>query len=85
MGLREERQKAKISQRVLAERSGVHIRMVQYYEQGRKNINNAKPISIYNLANALNVPAYKIVTDEELIRAMKKERRKVKNAKSKRY
>ena len=43
-----------ISQEELARRSEVPIRTLQQYEQKRKNINNAKAISLVNLAGALH-------------------------------
>ena len=75
MSLRKERQKAGQTQKQLADTSGVSIRMVQYYEQGFKDINHAKPITIFRLANALKTQAYKIVSDKELIKEMKRERK----------
>lgn len=41
------------SQSQLAELSGVSVRMVQYYEQGAKDINLAQAITLYKLAHAL--------------------------------
>lgn len=43
-----------MTQAELAERSGVSIRMIQYYEQGRADINKAEALTVYRLANALN-------------------------------
>lgn len=44
----------KISQSKLAELSGVNVRLIQHYEQGSKQINNAMAISVYRLAEALD-------------------------------
>lgn len=44
----------RITQKELSERSGVNIRLIQDYEQGRKPINNAMAISVYRLAEALD-------------------------------
>ncbi len=41
------------SQRQLAELSGVNLRMIQYYEQGVKDINLAQGITLYKLAQVL--------------------------------
>lgn len=41
------------SQSQLAELSGVSVRMVQYYEQGAKDINLAQANTLYKLAQAL--------------------------------
>lgn len=43
-----------LSQSKLAEASGVSVRMIQYYEQGLKDINSAAALSVYKLAVALN-------------------------------
>lgn len=44
----------RLTQKQLSERSGVNIRLIQDYEQGRKQINNAMAISVYRLAEALD-------------------------------
>ena len=43
-----------MTQRELAEKSGVRLRMIQEYEQGRKDINKAEAIKIYKMAEALD-------------------------------
>lgn len=48
------RAKAGLSQSKLAELSGVNVRMIQYYEQGAKDINKAQADTILALAKALN-------------------------------
>lgn len=48
------RAKAGLSQSKLAELSGVNVRMIQYYEQGAKDINKAQADTILTLAKALN-------------------------------
>lgn len=47
------RQTERLTQKKLAERSGVSIRMIQHYEQGVKDINKAQAITLYKLAQAL--------------------------------
>lgn len=42
-----------MSQKQLAEASGVSIRMIQYYEQGVNDINKAEAFTVYRLAKAL--------------------------------
>lgn len=59
--LKENRERAGLTQKELSERSGVNLRTIQDYEQGRKSINKAQGLSLYRLANALNV------TIEELL------------------
>ncbi|MBR1451382.1 MAG: helix-turn-helix transcriptional regulator, partial [Lachnospiraceae bacterium] len=43
-----------LSQKLLAEKSGVSVRMIEQYEQGRKDINRASTATIYRLSKALN-------------------------------
>ena len=43
-----------MSQSKLAELSGVNVRLIQDYEQGHKPINNAKALTVYQLAEALD-------------------------------
>ena len=59
--LKENRERAGLTQKKLSARTGVNIRTIQDYEQGRKLINKAQGLSLYRLANALNV------TIEELL------------------
>lgn len=51
--LKDRRNAKHISQCRLSEISGVNIRMIQYYEQGRSDINKAEALSVYKLAKAL--------------------------------
>ena len=48
------RAKARLSQSKLAELSGVNVRMIQYYEQGAKDINKAQAETLFKLAKTLN-------------------------------
>ena len=48
--IREERN---ITQAQLSEKSGVNLRMVQYYENGFKDVNKAQGITLQALAHAL--------------------------------
>lgn len=52
--LKKFREATGLSQAKLAEASGVNKRMVQYYEQGVKDINAAAALTVYRLAQALN-------------------------------
>lgn len=45
-----------LSQRELAELSGVTKRMIECYEQGTRDINLASAAAVYKLATALGVP-----------------------------
>ena len=49
------RKRAGLSQSQLAELSGVSLRMIQKYETGDRDINNASVITVLKLAKALNV------------------------------
>ncbi len=44
---------AGLTQKMLAERSEVSVRMIEHYEQGRKDINQASAETIYKLSKAL--------------------------------
>lgn len=48
------RHAAGMSQRELAEISGVSVGMIRHYEQGVKDINSASAITVYRLAHALD-------------------------------
>ena len=49
------RKQSGLSQSQLAELSGVSLRMIQKYETGNRDINNASAITVYKLAQALKV------------------------------
>lgn len=52
--LKQAREARGLSQAKLAEASGVNVRMIQYYEQGVKDINAAAALTVYRLAQALD-------------------------------
>ena len=52
--LKKIREATGLSQAKLAEVSGVNVRMIQYYEQGAKDINAAAALTVYRLAQALD-------------------------------
>lgn len=54
MVLKEYRTAAGLSQSQLAKVSGVSLAMIQFYEQGARDINKAEALTIYKLAQALN-------------------------------
>lgn len=47
------RNDARITQKQLAERSGVSQRMIEFYESKFRDINKAQAITVYKLANVL--------------------------------
>ena len=53
--LKKIRKENNLSQSQLAELSGVSLRMIQKYETGDRDINNASAVTVYKLAQALNV------------------------------
>ena len=54
MKLKEIRESKGITQKTLAEMSGVNPRTVQNFEQGKSDINKAAVIKVYALAKALD-------------------------------
>lgn len=61
MKLKEKRQTMNLSQSQLAEKSSINVRLIQDYEQGHKNINHAKAITICRLAKALDCTAEDLI------------------------
>ena len=55
-----------LTQKELANKSGINIRMVQHYEQGMKDINKANAITVYKLACALTVDMGAILELQEV-------------------
>lgn len=64
--LKIQRKKAGLSQRELAERSGIPLRTIQQYEQGQKRINKAAAESVIALARVL------LCEPEELLELVEK-------------
>lgn len=62
------------SQSQLADLSGVNFRMLQYYEQGAKNIDGAKLETLISLAAALGCSISDILESEELRQKAQKAR-----------
>lgn len=54
-----------MTQKELADKSGVNLAMIQHYEQGYKDINNAKVLTVLSLAEALGCDVYEIINDRE--------------------
>lgn len=63
--LKKIRKAAGLSQSKLAEVSGVNLRMIQYYEQGAKDINKAEVLTVYRLARALNCIVEDLIEKEK--------------------
>lgn len=61
--LKRMRQEKGITQKELAEKSGVSQRTIQAYEQGRKDINKASVSSVLAMSNALGCNLSEIIDD----------------------
>lgn len=61
--LKAKRELAGLSQSELAEASGVSLRMIQYYEQGFKDINRAAVVTIKRLADALKCEIEELIEE----------------------
>ena len=66
--LKNARVAAGLSQSELSKKTGVNLRMLQYYEQGVKNIDGAKIETLAALARELNVGISDILKDPEKVR-----------------
>lgn len=65
--LQELRLKAGLSQSRLAAVSGVDKRVIQSYEQGARNLNGAKLLTLLQFCKALNCRLSDIVTDPQCL------------------
>ena len=65
--LRKIRESHGMSQKDLADKSGINKRMIQAYEQGYRDINGAKLSTMLTLVNVLNCSIDQIVDDPKLI------------------
>lgn len=63
--LKDHRIKKGLSQSQLASASGVSVRMIQYYEQGVKDINKASGETLYKLSNALGCKMEDLIEKEK--------------------
>ena len=63
--LKETRLAKKMTQSKLSEISGVNLRTLQDYEQGRKDINKAEAMTVYKLAEALDCNVWELLEFEE--------------------
>ena len=59
------REKAGLSRKQLAEKTGINIRTIEAYEQGLKDINGAKLKTLLKLCLALGCKLDELITDEE--------------------
>ena len=67
--LKQVRKAVGITQRELAETTGISIRTLQHYEQGSKDLNQAAALTFYTIAQALGVAMEELLdlpqTEEE--------------------
>lgn len=63
--LKDHRIKRGLSQSQLASASGVSVRMIQYYEQGVKDINKASGETLYKLSKALDCKMEDLIEKEK--------------------
>ena len=64
--LKSKRESIQLSQKELAERSGVNVRTLQFYEQGAMDIDGARLETLLDIAAALGCRIADIVESEEL-------------------
>ena len=64
--LKSKRESIQLSQKELAERSGVNVRTLQFYEQGTRDIDGARLETLLDIAAALGCRIDDIVESEEL-------------------
>lgn len=65
--LKQARLAAGLTQSQLASKTGINIRTLQYYEQGRKKIECARLESILKICIVLNVEINEIIDDQKLL------------------
>ncbi len=65
--LQDARKAKGISQRGLAESTGISIRTVQHYEQGSNDINSAKLLTLLKICSALQCHLEDILDDTETL------------------
>ena len=64
------REMRELTQREIAELSGVSFRMIKDYEQGQRDINGAKLLTLLKLCAALRCRLEDIVDDVETLAAL---------------
>lgn len=60
-----------VSQSMLSEASGVSLRMIQQYEQGKKNIDGAHLKTLVSLSSCLDCGISDIINDEGIIEKLR--------------
>lgn len=70
MALKEVRLAAGLSQQQLADLAGVNYRVLQYYDNGTKDINGAKLRTLLKICKVLNCRLQDIITDKETLQLL---------------
>ena len=65
--LKEVRETAGLSQGQLAEATGISMRVLQNYEQGVRNLNGAKLVTLLKICKALQCKLHDIISDPQAI------------------
>lgn len=65
--LKKMREARSLSQHQLADKTGISFRVLQNYEQGVRDLNGAKLLTLLKLCNALECKLADIITDEETL------------------
>lgn len=71
-GLKKNRELSGISQKELSEKTGINLRTIQQYEQGQRDLNGAKFITLLKICNVLGCSLSAILTDPETLEELKK-------------
>lgn len=64
MKLQQKRLEAEMTQQQLADASGVNVRIIQYYEQGYRDINGARVVTVKRLADALGCRIEELIEEQ---------------------
>lgn len=69
--LKKIREKKGLSQNKLAEFSGINVRILQNYEQGVRNLDGAKLVTLLQLCKALDCKLSDIISDAQTLKLLK--------------
>ena len=69
--LKELREKRGLSQGKLADAAGLSVRVLQNYEQGARNLNGAKLLTLLRICKALECKLEDLITEPETIDLLK--------------
>lgn len=69
--LKEVRETAGLSQGQLAEATGISMRVLQNYEQGVRNLNGAKLVTLLQICKALQCKLHDIISDPQALELLK--------------